>query len=71
MRFYLLPANEGKTVCVNFDHVANISISSGGIEIYFAGIETPMVIAKSPTTLAQISKGMDLSDNVKEQISQL
>ncbi|MCE0483004.1 MAG: hypothetical protein LV479_02060 [Methylacidiphilales bacterium] len=71
MRFYILPLNEGKTVCINFDHVANIAVSSSTIEIYFAGSETPMTISKSPATLAQIAKGMDLSESSKEQVNSL
>ncbi len=71
MRFYILPADQGQTTCINFDHVASIRVKGPTIELYFVGIETPMVIAKTPTTLSMIGKGMDLSDSSKEQISTL
>ncbi len=71
MRFYILPTEEGKTACINFDHVTNILVGPQTIELYFAGQETPMVIPKSATTLSTIAKGMDLSENSKEQINSL
>ena len=71
MRFYLLPEDQGKTTCVNFDHVTTISVSGPSIEIYFVGVEAPMVLAKTTATLSQIAKGMDLSEASKEQINNL
>ena len=68
MRFYTLPAEEGKTACVNFDHVTNILVGPKSIELYVAGLEWPMIVPKSPTTLAIIAKGMDLSESAKDQI---
>jgi hypothetical protein len=68
MRFYTLPTEDGKTACVNFDHVTNILVGPKSIELYVAGIQTPMIIPKSPTTLAIIAKGMDLSESAKDQI---
>jgi len=71
MRFYILPAEQGKTVCVNFDHVTNIRVVGPAIELYFVGVEAPMVLAKSPATLSTIAKGMDLSENSKDLINAL
>ncbi len=71
MRFYILPTEEGKTACVNFDHVTNILVGPKSIELYVAGVETPMIIPKSPATLSVIAKGMDLSENSKDQINAL
>jgi hypothetical protein len=71
MRFYILPIEQGKTVCVNFDHVTNIRISGPTIELYFVGVEAPMVIPKTPTSLSTVAKGMDLSDSSKEHIHTL
>jgi hypothetical protein len=71
MRFYILPTEEGKTACVNFDHVTNILVGPKSIELFVAGLPTPMVIPKSATTLSIIAKGMDLSDNSKDQINSL
>jgi len=71
MRFYMLPADQGKTTYVNFDHVTNIRVAGPQIELYFVGVETPMVVAKSPSTLATIGKGMDLSDSSKEHLMAL
>ncbi len=71
MRFYILPADQGKTVCINFDHVTTISIAGPTIEIYFAGLEAPMTLVKTATTLSMIAKGMDLSDASKDQINSL
>ena len=68
MRFYTLPTEEGKTACVNFDHVTNILVGPKSIELYVAGLERPMIVPKSPTTLAIIAKGMDLSESAKDQI---
>jgi hypothetical protein len=71
VRFYILPTEEGKTACVNFDHVTNILVGPKSIELYVAGVETPMIIPKSPATLSVIAKGMDLSENSKDQINAL
>ena len=71
MRFYILPAEQGKTVCINFDHVAYISLGAQTIELHFMGVEAPMVVTKSPTTLALVAKGMDLSDTSKDLVSAL
>ncbi len=71
MRFYILPTDQGKTVCINFDHVSTISINGPSIEIFFAGTEAPMALPKSATTLSLIAKGMDLSDASKDQINSL
>jgi hypothetical protein len=71
MRFYILPEDQGKTTCVNFDHVTTIVVNGPSIELYFVGVEAPMVITKTATTLSQIAKGMDLSENSKDQICNL
>jgi hypothetical protein len=71
MRFYLLPADQGKTTCINFDHVAYIQLGAQTIELHFIGVETPMVITKTPTTLALVAKGMDLSDSSKDLVNAL
>jgi hypothetical protein len=71
MRFYLLPADQGKTTCINFDHVAFIQLGAQTIEVHFIGVEAPMVITKTPTTLALVAKGMDLSDSSKDMVSTL
>lgn len=71
MRFYILPKEQETTTCINFDQVAYIRITGPSIEIFFLGLETPMVIAKSPATLGQIAKGMDLSEATKDQVSRL
>jgi hypothetical protein len=71
MRFYLLPTEQGKTTCVNFDHVAYIDVCLKTIEMHFIGVEAPMVVTKSPTTLALVAKGMDLSDSGKDLINTL
>ncbi|MCE0497461.1 MAG: hypothetical protein LV481_05885 [Methylacidiphilales bacterium] len=71
MRFYLLPIEQGKTVCINFDHVTNIRISASTIELFFAGVEAPMVVPKTSNTLSTIAKGMDLSENTKDLINAL
>jgi hypothetical protein len=71
VRFYILPTEQGKTACVNFDHVTNILVGAQSIELYVAGQTDPMVIPKSPTTLSTIAKGMDLSENSKDQINAL
>lgn len=71
MRFYILPVEQGKTVCVNFDHVTNICVSGSSIELYFVGLEAPMIIPKTTAGLSQVAKGMDLSDSTKEMISAL
>jgi hypothetical protein len=42
VRFYILPIEQGKTVCVNFDHVSNIRVSGPTIELFFAGVEAPI-----------------------------
>jgi len=71
MRFYMLPAEQGKTICINFDHVAYICLGSQTIELHFIGVEAPMVITKSSATLALVAKGMDLSDSSKDLVSTL
>jgi hypothetical protein len=71
MRFYILPEDQGKTTCINFDHVTTICVSAQTIELYFVGVEAPMVLAKSVAALSQIAKGMDLSEASKEQINNL
>ncbi len=71
MRFYVLPKEEDKTVYINFDHVSNIRVVGKTIEIYFVGIEAPMILAKTPSTLSTVGKGMDLSDSSKEHLSSL
>ncbi len=71
MRFYILPTEAGKTTCINFDHVAYIDIVGKTIELHFAGTEAPMVVAKTPTTLALVAKGMDLSDSSKDMVGTL
>ena len=71
MRFYLLPIEQGETTCINFDHVAYIRLGAKTIELHFIGVEKPMVIAKTPTTLALVAKGMDLSDTSKDLVSTL
>jgi len=71
MRFYLLPTEQGKTTCINFDHVTYIRVGAQAIDVYFVGIEAPMIITKTPTTLALIAKGMDLSDSSKDLVGTL
>ena len=71
MRFYILPTEDGKTTCINFEHVAYIQLDVKSIELHFIGVEAPMVIPKSPTTLSLVAKGMDLSDNSKDLVSAL
>jgi hypothetical protein len=71
MRFYILPTEQGKTTCINFDHVAYIQVGAQSIELHFIGVEAPMVITKSPTTLALVAKGMDLSDASKDLVGTL
>ena len=71
MRFYLMPTELGKTTCINFEHVAYIHVAAQAIELHFTGVETPMVITKTPTTLSMIAKGMDLSDSSKDLVNAL
>lgn len=71
MRFYLLPIEQGQTTCVNFEHVAFIRLGPQTIELHFIGVEAPMVITKSATTLALVAKGMDLSDASKDLVGTL
>jgi hypothetical protein len=71
MRFYMLPTEQGQTTCINFDHVAFIRLGAKTIELHFIGVDAPMVITKSPTTLALVAKGMDLSDASKDLVSTL
>lgn len=71
MRFYLLPTDQGETTCINFDHVAYIRLRAKEIELHFIGVELPMVITKTPATLALVAKGMDLSDSSKDLVSTL
>ena len=67
----MLPAEQGKTTCINFDHVAYIHLGAQTIELHFMGVEAPMVITKTATTLALVAKGMDLSDTSKDLVSTL
>jgi hypothetical protein len=71
MRFYNLPASDGKTVCVNFDHVAAVHVLPKTIELHFVGTEAPTVIPKTPASLVQVAKGMDLSEASKELLNSL
>jgi len=71
VRFYIFPTEDGKTACINFDHVASIVVGPQSIELYFAGQPEPMVVKKMPATLSTIAKGMDLSENSKDQINNL
>ncbi len=71
MRFYLLPTEQGVTTCINFEHVAFIRLAAKEIEVHFMGVEKPMVISKTPTTLALVAKGMDLSDSSKDLVGTL
>jgi hypothetical protein len=71
MRFYNLPASDGKTVCVNFDHVAAVHVTAQTIELHFVGTVAPTVIPKSPASLVQVAKGMDLSETSKELLNTL
>ena len=71
MRFFLLPTEQGETTCINFDHVAYIRLGAKSIELHFIGVEAPMVVAKSPTTLALVAKGMDLSDSSRDLVGTL
>ena len=71
MRFYILPAEQGITTCINFDHVAYIRLGAQTIELHFMGVEAPMVITKSAATLALVAKGMDLSDSSKDLVGTL
>jgi hypothetical protein len=71
MRFYLLPAEGGVTTCINFEHVSYIRVGPTTIELHFEGVEAPMVVTKSPTTLALVAKGMDLSDASKDLVGSL
>jgi hypothetical protein len=71
MRFYILPTDEDKTSCGNFEHVAYVRLCAKTIELYFIGVESPMILTKSPTTLSLVAKGMDLSDNSKDLVSAL
>ena len=71
MRFYLLPIEQGTTTCINFDHVTHIIVGATTIDLFFVGIQAPMIVAKTPTTLALVAKGMDLSDSSKDLVSTL
>ena len=71
MRFYMLPADQGKTTCINFDHVAYVQLGAQTIELHFIGVEEPMVITKSAVTLSLVAKGMDLSDSSKDLVNAL
>jgi hypothetical protein len=71
MRFYVLPKAEDKTTYINFDHVARVTVVGATIEVYFVGLETPVIIPKNVTTLSSMGKGMDLSDSSKEYLSSL
>jgi hypothetical protein len=69
MRFYVFPKQETKTTYVNFDHVARAAVDGPNIEIYFVGIDVPLIMPKNATTLSALGKGMDLSDSSKEALS--
>jgi hypothetical protein len=71
MRFYILPTEQGTTTCINFDHVTTILVTPQNIELHFVGVETPMIVAKTPATLSLVAKGMDLSDNSKDLVGGL
>ncbi len=71
MRSFLFPSDGDKTTCVNFDHVAYARVCSDSIELYFIGVESPMVLTKSAQTLTLVAKGMDLSDNSKDLVNTL
>jgi len=71
MRFYNLPASDGKTVCVNFDHVAAVHVLAQTLELHFVGSDIPTVIPKTPASLVQVAKGMDLSESSKELLNTL
>jgi hypothetical protein len=71
MRFYMLPAEQGTTTCINFEHVAYIHLGAKTIALHFIGVEAPMVITKTPSTLSLVAKGMDLSDSSKDLVSTL
>ncbi len=71
MRFYMLPTDVGKTTLINFDHVAYIHVEGKTIELHFIGVDAPMIIPKTPTTLTLVAKGMDLSDNSKDIVNAL
>ena len=71
MRFYVLPKEEDKTTYINFDHVSNIRVVGKTIELYFVGIEAPLVLPKTVQTLNTVGKGMDLSDASKEHLNSL
>ena len=64
MRFLLLPVDQGTTAIINFNHVTTINVSAQAMELHFIG-------GGAPTTLAQIAKGMDLSDTAKDQVNNL
>ena len=68
MRFYTLPAVDGKTVLVNFDHVAAVHVLAKELELHFVGSDVPTVIPKTPASLVQVAKGMDLSDSAKDAL---
>lgn len=69
--FYLLPADQGVTNCVNFDHVTRIQVSAKTIEIFLLGVEQPMVLPKTTANLSMVAKGMDLSDTNRDQVNNL
>ncbi len=71
MRFYNLPTSDGKTVLVNFDHVAAVHILGQTLELHFVGSDVPTVIPKTPASLVQVAKGMDLSENTKDLLNSL
>ena len=71
MRFYILPAEQGETICINFDHVAYIRLGAKTIDLHFMGVEAPMVITKTAATLTLVAKGMDLSDSSKDLVNTL
>ncbi len=56
---------------MNFDHVAAVHVLAQTIELHFVGSDAPTVIPKSPASLVQVAKGMDLSESSKELLNSL
>ena len=71
MRFYNLPALDGKTICVNFDHVTSVHVLAQTLELHFVGSDVPTIIPKTPASLVQVAKGMDLSDTSRDLFNTL
>jgi hypothetical protein len=51
--------------------VAAVHISAQTIELHFVGTAAPTVIPKSPASIAQVAKGMDLSESSKDLLNTL